>query len=132
MAESQRITVMVIEYHSTLRDGLAALLGREADIEAVYPASIGDALENVLSARPEVVLVDLTMPQGAGIDILQGVRQEQPEIAVVAIVTYEWDDLAGIATKTGASAVIAADQMRDELLPTIRRIVRRRRTRVSA
>ncbi len=109
--------------HALLRDGIAALIGNQSDMELVAEASNGrEAVELFREHRPDVTLMDLQMPEMGGIDALSAIRGEFPEARIVVLTTYAGDVQVFRAMKAGARAFLLKGLLRKELLETIRAV----------
>lgn len=115
------IRILAVDDHAVLRDGIAALVAPEPDMEMVGEASNGaEAVEAFRNLRPDVTLMDLQMPVMAGIDAINEIRAEAPAARIIVLTTYEGDVQAVRALKAGASAYLLKSSLRKELLDTIR------------
>ena len=84
------------------------------------PDSSGEALKLFIEAGPEVVVVDADMPGDEGLEIIRGIGLQSPGTAIIALVTYEWDQLAMAALAAGAVAFLPRDRIADRLLSLVR------------
>ena len=117
----KRIRVLAVDDHPLLREGIAALIANQPDIELVGEASSGhEAIEKVRSLRPDVTLMDLQMPGMSGMDAIIAIRSEHPAARIVVLTTYGGDALAERALKAGAQAYVLKGLVRKDLLETIR------------
>jgi DNA-binding NarL/FixJ family response regulator len=117
----ERIRVLAVDDHPLLREGIAALIANQPDIELVGEASSGrEAIEKVRSLRPDVTLMDLQMPEMSGINAIIAIRSEHPAARIVVLTTYGGDALAERALKAGAQAYVLKGLVRKDLLETIR------------
>lgn len=100
---TDRVTVLVVDDHPLVRQGLLAVLGSADGIVVVGEASDGhEAIELVRGLRPDVVLMDLQMPGMHGIDATREVVAAQPETAVLVLTMFEDDDMVFSAVAAGA------------------------------
>ena len=112
---------MTIECHPTLGDGLAALIGSQPDMALVGTATnLAEARSRFAEIKPDLALVDVDMPQHAGLQIIREILAEDPNTRIIALITYEWDELASAALKAGAQALLPKDRISERLLPMIR------------
>lgn len=117
------IRVLSVDDHPLLRDGIAALIGNQSDMEVVAEASNGlEALEEFRKHRPDVTLMDLQMPEMSGIDAISAIRGEFPEARIVILTTHAGDVQISRALKAGARAYLLKGLLRKELLETIRAV----------
>jgi len=112
---------MTVGKRSALCDGLIALIGEQPDMEMVgAAASLRDAVEKFVEMRPEVVVVDVDMPDEEGLEIIRRILLQSRSAAVIALVTYEWDQLAVAALAAGAVAFLPKDWIAERLVPLVR------------
>jgi DNA-binding NarL/FixJ family response regulator len=117
------IRVLAVDDHALLRDGVAALIGNQSDMELVGEACNGrEAIELFRQHHPDVTLMDLQMPEMGGIDALSAIRGEFPEARIIVLTTYAGDVQVFRALKAGARAFLLKGLLRKELLDTIRAV----------
>jgi DNA-binding NarL/FixJ family response regulator len=117
------IRVLCVDDHPLLREGIAALIGNQSDMEVVAEASNGrEALELFRRHRPEITLMDLQMPELNGIDAISAIRGEFPEARIIVLTTHAGDVQVSRALKAGARAYLLKGSVRKELLDTIRAV----------
>ena len=117
------IRVLAVDDHAIVRDGIARLLGTQADMELVAEACDGrEAIEQFRKHRPDVTLMDLQMPNMCGIDAINAIRSEFPEAHVVVLTTYAGDVQVKRALQAGAQGYLLKGLLRKELLETIRAV----------
>ncbi|SHJ45747.1 two component transcriptional regulator, LuxR family [Tessaracoccus bendigoensis DSM 12906] len=115
-----RIRVLIADDHAIVRDGLRLLLETADDLDVVGEAADGaEAVAQVESTGPDVVLMDLRMPHLDGIEATGQVRARFPQTEVVVLTTYG-DDLLLRALRAGARGYLLKDTARDALFDTIR------------
>lgn len=115
------IRVLVCDDQTVVREGLAAILGTDPEIQVVGMAGNGEeALDVVPEAQPDVVLMDLQMPVMNGVQATQRLRADHPGVPVLVLTTYAQDEWVFDAIKAGASGYLLKDSRRDELLAAIK------------
>jgi DNA-binding NarL/FixJ family response regulator len=106
-----------------LREGIAALVGKQADMELVAEASNGrEAIEQFRAHRPDITLMDLQMPEMSGIDAVNAIRAEFPEARLIILTTHAGDAQVSRGLRAGARAYVLKGLLRKELLETIRAV----------
>jgi DNA-binding NarL/FixJ family response regulator len=119
----RRIRVLAVDDHPLLREGIAALVSNQSDMELVGEAANGrEAVEQFRKHRPDVTLMDLQMPEMSGIDALGAIRGEFPDARIIVLTTYAGDVQVVRALKAGARAFLLKGLLRKELLETIRAV----------
>ncbi len=117
------IRVLIADDHVTVREGLAAIIGRQADMLMVAEAASGSAaVEHWQQHRPDVTLLDLRMPGMDGILALSAIRRHEPAARVVVLTTFDTDQDISRAIGAGARGYLLKDAPREEMLDCIRRV----------
>jgi len=121
MSENARIRILTVDDHPVLREGIAAVLAAENDLELVAEANNGrEAVEKFRTLHPDVTLMDLQMPVMNGTEAITAIRQEFPHARIIVLTTYSGDAQAVRAFKAGASGYLLKNTLRKELADTIR------------
>ena len=119
------IRILIADDHLIIRQGLRLILETESNFELVGEASDGaEALSLCLDLKPDVVLMDLRMPNMDGLTAIENLHKDQPEIAVVILTTFNEDDLMFRGLQAGARGYLLKDTDRSTLFDTIRAAVR--------
>jgi DNA-binding NarL/FixJ family response regulator len=122
-SESEVIRILTVDDHPLLREGIAALLKVEADMNVVAEAGNGaEAIEKFRLHRPDVTLMDVEMPSLNGIDAIAEIRSEFPDARIIVLTTYAGDAKIVRALKAGARAYILKRHVHKELLEAIRAV----------
>ena len=117
------IRVLAVDDHPLLREGIAALISTEEDMELIGEASNGrEALDLFRICHPDVTLMDLQMPEMNGIDAIGAIRSEFPDARIIVLTTQPGDVQVFRALKAGARAYLSKVMLRKELLDTIRAV----------
>ena len=117
------IRVLAVDDHPVLREGIAAILEAQPDITLVGTAENGiQAIEQYHALRPDIVLMDLQMPQMGGIEAIEAIHRDVPKAHIIVLTTYDGDVQAVRALKAGAAAYLLKSSLRRELLDTIRSV----------
>ena len=117
--------ILIADDHLIIRQGLRLILETEEGFDLVGEASDGsEALQLCAELHPEVVLMDLRMPNMDGITAIEKLRQTQPEIAVVILTTFNEDDLMLRGLRAGARGFLLKDTDRATLFDAIRAAAR--------
>lgn len=118
---SGSIRVVVADDHPVVRDGLCAMLDTQPDIEVVGEASTGnEAVALARSLRPDLVLMDLQMPELDGATATRRIRAEHEGVEVLVLTTYDTDADISRAVESGATGYLLKDARREELFQGVR------------
>ncbi|MDF0487516.1 response regulator transcription factor [Sphingomonas sp. H39-1-10] len=121
--DSVTIRVLTVDDHATVRDGVAALIARQPDMEIAGEAANG--IEGVAMFRaltPDVTLMDLQMPDLNGIDAIGAILDLCPRARILVLTTYSGDAQAVRAIRAGAAGYLLKSCLRTELLDAIRTV----------
>jgi len=113
------IRVAVVDDHPLVREGTAAIVARQEDMEIAGVAGSLDELRPILGAAVDVLLLDLRLGQESGFDLLRGSAQPMP--AVVVLTSYDYPQYADAALRLGAAGFVVKTAPTAELLDAIRR-----------
>ncbi len=120
--DSKTIRVLLADDHDVVRESLASLLAEEVDILVTAQASDGhEAVQLARSVRPDVVLLDVNMPELNGIQAAAAIRAELPDTRIVGLSMHDDKDTENRMFAAGADAFVAKDDSSEDLLDTIRR-----------
>ncbi len=122
------IRVLTVDDHTVVRSGLAAMLANAPDIALVGEAPDGQqAVRRYAELRPDVVLMDLRMPNMDGVTAIRVIRQDDPRARIIALTMYEGDVDIHRALAAGAAGYLAKDVPAAELVSAIRTVAAGRR-----
>jgi two-component system NarL family response regulator len=117
------IRILIADDHPIVRDGLNAIISDQEDMEVVAEAANGnEAIKLTKQHRPDVLLIDLRMPQLNGLETLYAIRSEWDQARIIILTTYDGDEDIYRALQAGAQAYILKGMPRAELLSTIRAV----------
>jgi DNA-binding NarL/FixJ family response regulator len=118
-----KIRVMCVDDHPLVRKGIASILANEADVELVAEAGNGqEAVEKFKEFHPDVVLMDLRMPQMDGIEATKAIRRESPEARIVALTSYDGDQDIYRALEAGVRGYLLKEMVHTEVVRAIRTV----------
>jgi DNA-binding NarL/FixJ family response regulator len=121
--DGSAIRILVVDDHPVVRQGVAGLVGGQPDMSIVGQASNGrEAIQQFRAHHPDVVLMDLQMPEMNGLDALMAIRDEAPEARIIMLTTYAGDAQVLRAIKAGARGYLLKSALHRELLETIRAV----------
>lgn len=121
MSQSDPIRVIVVDDHAVVRSGLAAFLLAFEDLALVGQAGTGpEALRMCGELHPDVVLMDLVMPEMDGATATEAIRKAYPDIQVIALTSFPEEDLVQTALQAGAISYLLKNVSADELAGAIR------------
>jgi DNA-binding NarL/FixJ family response regulator len=121
----EEIRVLIVDDHPVVREGIASMLKKETDFKVVGEASNGlEAIEKARELSPDVVLMDLRMPEMDGVEAISRIKAEKPEVKFIILTTYSDDEYIFKGIAAGARAYLLKDAPRDELFKAIRMVSR--------
>lgn len=120
MTEAQ-IRVLLVDDHQVLREGLRLLLEGEEDMVVVSEAGTGqDAIRLALELHPDVIVMDLGLPDGSGIDVIQEIHSQEPSMRFVVLSMYSDRELVMKALEAGSDGYVPKSSAHSDLLQAIR------------
>lgn len=119
--ETEKIRLLLVDDHTVVRQGLKMVLSLEEDLDILGEAANGqEALAQVKKLAPQVVLMDLLMPVMNGVSAIRAIKQDFPEVEVVALTSVLEDRLVIDAVEAGAAGYLLKETGPDELVEAIR------------
>lgn len=120
-----RLRLLVVDDHPVVRDGLLAMLGTQPDFEVVGEAASGaEALTVAAALTPDVVVLDLRLPEPSGATLIRLLRERLPELKVLVLTTHDTDADVLPAIEAGAIGYLLKDAPREELFRAVRAAAR--------
>jgi len=118
-----KINILLADDHAVVREGTKELLEREADLEVIAEASDGrEAVQLAIRERPDVVVMDFSMPQMNGIEATRQIKAVAPGIAVLVLTAYDSDQYIFGFLEAGAAGYLLKDVHIDEVIKAIRAV----------
>jgi two-component system, NarL family, invasion response regulator UvrY len=118
------IRVLIADDHAVVRQGLKQIIGDTPEMLVAGEATNGqEVLDRVRAETWDVVVLDISMPDRSGLDILKQLRSERPKLPVLVLSMYSEDQYAMRVLKAGASGYLTKDSAADELVKAIRKVL---------
>ena len=119
-----RISVLIVEDHTIIREGLRALLSVDPSIEVVGETDNGrDAIHLVRSLKPMLVLMDLSMPGINGMEAIREIKLRHPEVRIIVLTVHKTEEYIRATLQAGASGYVLKDATHAELMLAIKSIM---------
>jgi DNA-binding NarL/FixJ family response regulator len=123
MSTTPRIRVFCVDDHPLMREGIAAVIRNESDMQLVAEASTGhEAIQGFREHQPDVTFMDVRMPDMGGIDALLAIRTEFANARVIMLTTFEGDAEIKRALEAGAQGYVLKSMPRKQLVDVIRKV----------
>jgi DNA-binding NarL/FixJ family response regulator len=118
---TETIRILVADDHPVVRDGLVAMLGTQPDFEVVGAAATGgEVIRQVGVLDPDVLLLDLEMPEMDGVQALRHLRRERPDLRAIVFTAFDSDDRIVAAVQAGAQGYLLKGAPREEVFRAVR------------
>jgi DNA-binding NarL/FixJ family response regulator len=118
---TERASVVLVDDHDLIRQGLSRAFERQSDFTVVGQAgSVTEAIALVEKLTPDVVVTDVRLPDGTGLDVVRALRADRPDVGLVVLTMYAGDEQLFAALEAGASAFVAKDAPADDVVAAAR------------
>lgn len=118
------VRVLMVDDHDVVRRGIRSVLSSEADLEVVGEAAAGmEAVQKAEELRPDLILLDISLPDINGIDVAVRIRRVAPESQILFLSQHDSIQVANEALKTGARGFVAKSEAARELTGAIRTVL---------
>ena len=118
---SGTIRILVADDHPIVRDGLVSILGTQEDLQVVAEAGSGrQTVQRVAETNPDVILLDLEMPEMDGVEVLRRLREEHPDVRVIIFTAFDTDERILAAVQAGAQGYLLKGAPREEVFNAVR------------
>jgi len=115
--------VFLVDDHEVVRRGVAELINSESDLEVVGEASTArETPSRVAATHPDVVVLDVRLPDGSGVDLCRTIRSTHPDIQCIMLTAYDDDEASYAAVLAGAAGYVLKDIRGQKLIDGIRRV----------
>ncbi len=121
MEDNAPIRVLLVDDHAVVRRGLRGFLDLQDDIQVVGEADNGRAaVDEARRLRPDVILMDLRMPEMSGLEAIAAIKREQPEVEIVAVTSFIEEEKVTTALEAGATGYLLKDVEAEEVARAVR------------
>ena len=119
------INILIVDDHEVVRDGISVMLGRQPDFTVIGEAHNGlAAVEKANELRPDLILMDLRMPEMTGVEAVRHIRDQNADVKFIVLTTYDSDEYIFDAIEAGAKGYLLKDASREELFQAVRAVHR--------
>lgn len=116
--------IVIAEDHTILREGLKALLSQDPDLEIAGEASDGlEAVRVIAELKPDLALMDLSMPRMSGIDAIREIRRSCPETRILVLTVHKNEEYVIASLKAGANGYLLKDSTHQELMQAVAHVL---------
>ena len=117
------IRILLVDDHQVVREGLRALLDSQEDLEVIAEAdSVAEAITRARTFEPDVVVMDVRLPDGSGVEACREIRSRQPDTAVLMLTSFSDDQALFDSIMAGAAGYVLKQVRGAELIDSIRRV----------
>lgn len=123
MVATDKLKILIVDGHDIVRRGLAMLVSRQDDLSVVAEAgTVAEAVEKARESVPDVVIMDIRLPDGSSIEACRDIRGENADIKVLMLTSYSGDDAALGSIMAGASGYLLKKNHSQEIVDAIRKV----------
>ena len=123
MAATGTLKILIVDNHDIVRKGLAMLVSRQKDLSVVAEAgTVAEAVEKARRAVPDVVVMDIRLPDGSGIEACREIRDENGDIKVLMLTSYSGEEAVMGSIMAGASGYLLKEIRSQEIVDAIRKV----------
>jgi NarL family two-component system response regulator LiaR len=118
-----KIKIFIADDHAVVREGTRALLEREEDMQVVGEASDGkEAIKLIENLKPDVAILDISMPKLSGIEVTRHIKSHLPSIAILILTVYDYDEYVFGLLEAGAAGYLLKDVHGQEIVDAVRSV----------
>jgi two-component system, NarL family, response regulator DevR len=119
----KRTTVFLVDDHEVVRRGIAQLVDAEPDLRVVGgAATVAEALAKISTVRPDVVVLDVRLPDGNGVELCRELRSRRPELRCLMLTSFDDDDAMFYALMAGAAGFVLKQVLGSDLVAALRAV----------
>ena len=123
MAANPKLKILIVDDHDIVRKGLAMLISRQEDLSVVAEAgTVAEAVEKARESVPDVVVIDIRLPDGTGIEACRDIRDENADVKVLMLTSYSDEEAAMGSIMAGAAGYLLKEIRSQEIVEAIRRV----------
>ena len=123
MASDNKLKILIVDDHDIVRKGLAMLVSRQDYLSVVAEAgTVAEAVEKARQSGPDVVVMDIRLPDGTGIEACRDIRDENPDVKVLMLTSYSDEEAVMGSIMAGASGYLLKEIRSQEIVDAIRRV----------
>jgi DNA-binding NarL/FixJ family response regulator len=123
MAANEKLKILIVDDHDIVRKGLAMLVSRQEDLTVVAEAgTVAEAVEKARETVPDVVVMDIRLPDGTGIEACREIRDENFDVKVLMLTSYSDEEAVMGSIMAGASGYLLKEIRSQEIVDAIRRV----------
>ncbi len=123
MAANDKLKILIVDDHDIVRKGLAMLVSRQDDLSVVAEAgTVAEAVAKARDSVPDVVVMDIRLPDGSGIEACRDIRDENADIKVLMLTSYSDEEAVMGSIMAGASGYLLKEMRSQEIVDAIRRV----------